>query len=65
MFGYAKRDMVGKNINLLIPQPMSSRHDQYLRRYVETGKTVRARTHPRAAVHSNNLPPPSLPGSAP
>ncbi len=42
MFGFAKRDLVGKNINVIVPQPMAAAHDEYLMRFVSTGKSVRS-----------------------
>ena len=38
MFGYPAGDLIGKNVKLLMPAPHRSRHDSYIRRYVETGK---------------------------
>lgn len=38
MFGYSSADVVGKNVNLLMGEPHRSRHEQYLARYVATGK---------------------------
>lgn len=37
MFGYARGELDGKNINVLMPQPFSSRHDSYLSNYLTTG----------------------------
>jgi hypothetical protein len=41
MFGYSKRDMIGQNINEIIPEPISTVHQQYLSLYVRTGHEVR------------------------
>lgn len=42
MFGYNKRDLVGKNIATVVPPPMNARHDGYIKRFLDTGKlTVR------------------------
>jgi PAS domain S-box-containing protein len=38
MFGYNKRDMIGKNISVVVPPPMNARHDTYLRRFLDTGR---------------------------
>jgi PAS domain S-box-containing protein len=38
MFGYKKGDVEGKNVNILMPNPFSSRHNNYLRNYLTTGK---------------------------
>ncbi len=38
MFGYARRDLIGRNINTLVPEPMSTVHQQYMLTYITTGK---------------------------
>jgi two-component system, LuxR family, sensor kinase FixL len=37
LFGYAGADMVGRNVDLLMPAEDRERHDGYIRRYLETG----------------------------
>ena len=37
MFGYSARDLVGQNINLLMPEPHRSDHDSYISGYLRTG----------------------------
>lgn len=39
IFGYDKREIIGKNINLLMPEPYHSAHFNYLRSYQATGIT--------------------------
>lgn len=37
IFGYACDQVVGKNVNMLMPQPFRSQHDDYLSRHADTG----------------------------
>ncbi|WP_116236024.1 PAS domain-containing sensor histidine kinase [Parasphingopyxis lamellibrachiae] len=36
MLGYADKELVGKNVNIMIPPPYRDQHDANVRRYVET-----------------------------
>jgi two-component system sensor kinase FixL len=37
MFGYSSQEMVGKNVSMLMPEPYANSHDEYLKKYLETG----------------------------
>ncbi|MFQ5580792.1 MAG: PAS domain S-box protein, partial [Nitrospiria bacterium] len=39
IFGYTSREVVGHNISMLMPSPDREKHDGYLSRYMETGKS--------------------------
>jgi PAS domain S-box-containing protein len=37
IFGYSASEVVGRNVNVLMPSPHREQHDQYLERYLKTG----------------------------
>jgi len=38
IFYYDVKDLIGQNINILMPEPYHSQHDSYLKNYLETGE---------------------------
>jgi two-component system, LuxR family, sensor kinase FixL len=38
MFGYNEEDVIGLKVNILLPEPYRSQHDDYLRQYIEAGE---------------------------
>lgn len=38
MFGYSAQDVLGKNVSMLMPEPFSLHHDEYLQNYLQTGE---------------------------
>lgn len=39
LFGYEPKELIGSNVNILMPDPDRSGHDGYLRSYLETGES--------------------------
>lgn len=37
MFGYTQAELLGRNVNMLMPEPDRSAHDRYMHNYMETG----------------------------
>lgn len=37
IFQYSRNEILGKNVNLLIPEPFQAKHDQYLQNFKQTG----------------------------
>ena len=38
IFGYAAKEVIGKNVKMLMPEPYQGEHDDYVGRYLETGE---------------------------
>ncbi|MDN5872601.1 MAG: PAS domain S-box protein, partial [Nitrococcus sp.] len=38
LFGHREAEVIGKNVDLLMPEPHRSKHAGYMRRYLETGE---------------------------
>ncbi|MDD4964749.1 MAG: PAS domain S-box protein [Gallionella sp.] len=37
IFGYSTKEMIGQNVNMLMPEPFHQHHDEYLHQYKKTG----------------------------
>ena len=38
MFGFRAREVIGENVSMLMPSPHGTQHDDYILRYLETGR---------------------------
>jgi diguanylate cyclase (GGDEF)-like protein/PAS domain S-box-containing protein len=53
MFHYAAREVVGRNVSMLMPEPHAAEHDAYLQRYVTTGHARLVGTRELLAVRKD------------
>lgn len=40
VLGYKRKDLIGKNISMLMPRPIGKSHDRLIQRYFETAKPM-------------------------
>jgi PAS domain S-box-containing protein len=38
LFGYTRQEVIGRSVNMFMPQPHAAAHNQYMRRYLQTGE---------------------------
>jgi diguanylate cyclase (GGDEF)-like protein/PAS domain S-box-containing protein len=55
IFGYTQQDALGKNLNILMPEPVRSEHASYVNHYIQTGeaKIIGVRGREVVAVRKN------------
>ncbi|MEZ5891716.1 MAG: PAS domain S-box protein [Parvularculaceae bacterium] len=54
VFGYKESEVLGRNVSMLMTEPDASRHDDYVRRYIETGQArIIGRARPVIAKRRN------------
>ena len=60
IFGYSREEVLGRNLNMLMPEPDRSAHDGYVNRYLETGQPtilgVRGREMVAVKKHGESFP---------
>lgn len=54
LFGYRSEEMIGQNVNVLMPEPYHSEHDGHIERYLKTGeRRIIGRVREVQARHRN------------
>eukprot|EP01113_Clastostelium_recurvatum_P039943 TRINITY_DN6158_c0_g1_i1.p1 TRINITY_DN6158_c0_g1~~TRINITY_DN6158_c0_g1_i1.p1 ORF type:complete len:1162 (+),score=218.29 TRINITY_DN6158_c0_g1_i1:299-3487(+) len=54
LLGYKQEELIGKNVNILMPSPYAEQHDLYLQRYLHTGVShILGRSRPLEALHKD------------
>jgi len=55
LFGYDRRSVIGKNIDMLMPSPYKEQHDEYIQHYLKSGDAKIVGIGPRevVALHKN------------
>ncbi len=53
IFGYTTEEVIGRNVNILMPQPHHSQHDGYLQHYIQTKEQT---NEPRIIGKPRDLP---------
>ena len=55
IFGYLQQDILGSNVKILMPEPVRSEHDAYVKRYLHTGqgRVIGVRGREITAVRKN------------
>jgi PAS domain S-box-containing protein len=38
LFGYTRRDLIGRNIDVLVPEPLATVHQSFMLKYIQTGR---------------------------
>lgn len=54
LLGWSSNELLGKNVNILVPSPYHAEHDNYIQRYLETGEAnIIGKGREVEAVHKN------------